>query len=200
MRNKLIAIYGASGSGKSTLANDILKRFGGDSVAIISQDNYYHSSVESEVEGFDEPLAIDFYLLERHLEELLDNKEVESPVYDFSTHSRLDVTDKILPKKVVIVEGTLIMNSGFIEKLSSYAIYCDIDIDICFIRRLVRDVTDRGRSLDGSIAQYLNEVRPSFFKYIDTHKHKRDFLYNQDNKSDLYNSIRVILENPNYSQ
>ena len=138
--------------------------------------------------------------MERHLEELLDNKEVESPVYDFSTHSRLDVTDKILPKKVVIVEGTLIMNSGFIEKLSSYAIYCDIDIDICFIRRLVRDVTDRGRSLDGSIAQYLNEVRPSFFKYIDTHKHKRDFLYNQDNKSDLYNSIRVILENPNYSQ
>ena len=77
MRNKLIAIYGASGSGKSTLANDILKRFGGDSVAIISQDNYYHSSVESEVEGFDEPLAIDFDLLERHLEELLDNKEVE---------------------------------------------------------------------------------------------------------------------------
>jgi len=193
MKNKLIVIFGASGSGKSTLANDILQYIGDSKAAIISQDYYFHGIKESKTKSFDEPSALDFKLLENHLQALLNNNDIECPIYNFSTHSREKEVMILKPKNIIILDGTMVMTSSLIEKLSAYSIYCDIDIDICFIRRLNRDIKERGRDFNSVVRQYLEEVRPSFFKYINPYKNKCDFFYNEKNKPKLFNNIKDLI-------
>lgn len=193
MENKLIVIFGASGSGKSTLANEIIKYFGEDNVVVLSQDDYYLGCNKSSVKSFDEPEALDFELLEKNLIKLLNNEVVESPVYNFNTHQRENNTNIIEPKKIIILDGTMIMTSKIIENISHLVIYCDVDLDISFIRRLSRDIKERGRSTDCVIKQYLEEVRPAFFKHIHPYKDKAHFNYNENNKEELFKIIKELL-------
>jgi len=193
MKNKVIVIFGASGSGKSTLAQEIIKYFKQDNVVVISQDDYYLGCDKSSIKSFDEPEALDFELLENHLELLVNNQDIESPIYNFDTHLRENESTLIEAKPLIILDGTMVMTSSIIEQLSCYSIYCDIEIDICFIRRLNRDLKERGRGIDETITQYLDEVRPSFFKYISSNKSKSDFLYDETNKSELFNNLKKII-------
>ncbi len=193
MQNKLIVIFGASGSGKSTLANEILKYFNTEDTVIISQDDYYLGSDNSTVKGFDEPEALDFNLLENNLKKLLNNETIQSPIYNFTTHRRETEVNIIESKKIILLDGTMVLTSRLIEELSSYTIYCDIELDISFIRRLSRDIKERGRDINGVISQYLNDVRPSFFKYIVSQKQKAHFNYNEINKLELFANLKKIL-------
>jgi len=193
MQNKLIVIYGASGSGKSTLSIDIAKYYGEDNVVIISQDDYYHGTKKSSVKNFDEPSALDFELLQDNIEMLKNNKSIENPIYNFIKHTRENKVNIIEPKSIIILDGTMVMSSNKIDKISSYSIYCDIDLDICFIRRLRRDIEERGRSVDSVISQYINDVRPSFYKYIYMHREKASFLYNEQNKNELFKNLNQLI-------
>lgn len=193
MPNKLIVIFGASGSGKSTLANDIVKYFNYENVVLISQDDYYHGLNKSTIKSFDEPDSLDFKLLENNLKLLLNNETIQSPIYNFNTHSREDKVNIIEPKKIIILDGTMTLTSDLISTLSTFTIYCDIELDISFIRRLSRDIKERGRNTDGVIKQYLEDVRPSFFKYIDIYKEKADFHYNEKNQKELFLKFKEII-------
>ena len=193
MQNKLIVIFGASGSGKSTLANEIMQYFDNENVTIVSQDDYYHGLDNSIVKSFDEPEALDFNLLANNLSALLDNKIIKSPIYNFSTHKREKRVNIIKPNKIIILDGTMVLTSNLIEKLSCFTIYCDIELDISFVRRLSRDIKERGRDLDSVINQYMEDVRPAFFKYIDSYKEKAHFNYNEKNKVELFNKLKEIL-------
>ena len=193
MQNKLVVIFGASGSGKTTLANEILQYFSSDKAVIISQDDYYHGSGVSTVKNFDEPSALDFSLLESNLRSLVSNKEIKGPIYNFRTHLRENYINNVKPKSIVILDGTMIMTNKVIGDLSSYNIYCDIDNDVCFIRRLNRDIKERGGSVDSIILQYLEDVKPSFFKYIKKFKDKAVFHYNEANKTELFRKLEELL-------
>lgn len=193
MQNKLIVIFGASGSGKSTLAAEISNYFGKENSIVISQDNYYLGLDDMKVKSFDEPEALDFCLLEDNLIKLLNGEDIQSPIYNFSTHKRENKVNIIEPKKIIILDGTMILTSNLIEELSCYIIYCDIELDISFIRRLSRDIKERGRDTNGVIKQYLQDVRPAFFKCIDSYKQKAHFNYNEKNKAELFNKLKEIL-------
>lgn len=193
MKNKLIVIFGASGSGKSTLAQDIIKYFKKDNVVVISQDDYYLGCDKSSIKSFDEPEALDFDLLESNLIKLLNKEVIQSPIYNFKSHQREDTTNSIEPKNIVILDGTMVMTSRVIEKISNLTIYCDIELDISFIRRLSRDIKERGRDADSVINQYIEEVRPAFFKHIHFYKNKAHFNYNENNKEELFKRIKEIL-------
>jgi len=193
MKNKLVVVFGASGSGKTTLANEILQYFGNDKVVIVSQDDYYHGGDISTTKSFDEPSALDFPLLEDNLKGLVNNREVKNPIYNFKTHLREGRAKIITPKGIIILDGTMIMTSKEVNDLSSYVVYCNVDNDICFIRRLTRDTKERGRCLNGVVTQYLEDVRPSFFKYIEKFKDEADFHYDETNKADLFYKLEELL-------
>jgi len=193
MKNKLIVIFGASGSGKSTLAQEIIKYFKEDNVVVISQDDYYLGSDKSSIKSFDEPEALDFDLLENNLKLLLNNEVIQSPIYNFTTHQRENKVNLVEPKNIIILDGTMVMTSEIINEISDLIIYCDLDLDISFIRRLSRDIKERGRDVESVIEQYIKEVRPAFFSYIGFHKKKAHFNYDGNNKEVLFKIIEEIL-------
>jgi len=193
MRNKLIVIFGASGSGKSTLANEISSYLGNKNCIVISQDDYYLGLDDMKIKSFDEPEALDFELLENNLKDLLNNKIIKNPIYDFITHKRKKETIEINPKNIIILDGTMVCTSKIIKHLSNFIIYCDSISNISFIRRLSRDIKERGRDTNSVILQYLKEVRPAFFKYIYLYKKDSDFNYDENNKDELFNKLKEII-------
>ncbi len=190
--NKLIVIFGASGSGKTTLATEIQKYFGVNNAVIISQDDYYYGVDKMDIKNFDEPVSLDFKLLEDNLIKLLNNKPIQNPIYNFKTHTREKQSKTMQPKKLIILDGTMVMTSDVIRKLSSFSIYYDIDLDICFIRRLTRDIKERGRDAQSVVSQYLEDVRPAFFKYINKYKKDADFKYTEKNQDVLFKKLKEI--------
>lgn len=193
MQNKLIVIFGASGSGKSTLANEIANYLGRKNTTIISQDDYYIGIDDMEVNSFDEPESLDFELLESNVQDLLNNKSIESPIYNFSTHKRELKVNIMEPNNLIILDGTMVCVSDKIKQLSDFTIYCNIELDISFIRRLSRDIRERDRETNGVIKQYLDDVRPAFFKYIYPYKENANFNYNETNKNELFDRLKIIL-------
>ena len=181
MTNKLIGIAGGTGSGKTFLTNAIVTSLGKNEVTVVEQDSYYrdqsHLSLEERSKiNYDHPDAIDFELLRRHLTEILEGKEIESPLYDFSTHTRRKKTEVIQARPAVILEGILILAVAEIRNLIDLKIYADANSDIRFIRRLKRDNEERGRSVPHIIQQYLASVRPMHEQFVEKTKNYADII------------------------
>ena len=171
----LIGITGGTGSGKSTVTKEIFKSIDETNVAIIEQDSYYkdqsHLEFSERVKiNYDHPFAFDNLLLLQHLKDLIDHKSIEKPIYDFENHTRKKVTILVKPKNIIIVEGILILSEQSIRDLLDIKIFVDTDSDIRIIRRIERDIKERGRTLESVIDQYINTVRPAHLQFIEPTK------------------------------
>lgn len=172
----IIGIAGGSASGKSSIANEIYDYFKHDhTIKIIRLDDYYkdqsHLTMEQRVKtNYDHPLAFDMDLLVKHLELLKSNQSIEKPIYDFTTHNRSLQVEIINPRDVFILEGLFVLNEAQIRERCDILIYVDTDADIRFIRRLKRDIQERGRSLESVCNQYLETVRPMHEQFVEPSK------------------------------
>lgn len=177
----LIGITGGTGSGKSTVSKEILKSIHEKNVAIIEQDSYYkkqsHLSFEERVKtNYDHPFAFDNDLLIQHLKDLMSNKPIEKPIYDFERHTRKDETITVYPRKIIILEGILILADEQIRDLCDIKIFVDTDSDVRVIRRIERDIKERGRTLDSVIDQYMATVRPAHLQFVEPSKKYADII------------------------
>ena len=177
----LIGITGGTGSGKSTIAKAIFESIPEKNVTIIEQDSYYkdqsHLPMEKRVKtNYDHPLAFDTELLYKHIQELLNNKPVEKPIYNFSKHNRAEGTITVYPKDIIILEGIMILEDEKLRALMDIKIFVDTDSDVRIIRRILRDLNERGRTLDSVVDQYLNTVRPAHLQFIEPSKRYADII------------------------
>lgn len=192
MKNKLVIIFGASGSGKSILANRIKQHFN-NGVVVLEQDNYYKGIGLNEKINFDHPNSLDFDLLVNHLFCLLQKKiPVKKPIYDFVNHQRLKRSTECKPKDIVVVEGTMIMADERISSKASLKIYCKTPLDICLVRRLRRDIVERGRIVDSVLNQYLDEVRPGYKKHIEPYIDQSILCYDGGNFAEIIESVEEV--------
>lgn len=204
-RPLLIGITGGTGSGKSTVSKEILKSIHEKRITIIQQDSYYKDqsnlSFDERVKtNYDHPFAFDNKLLTQHLKDLLDNKSIEKPIYDFENHNRKKETITVEPKDIIILEGILILYQEELRNLLEIKIFVDTDSDVRVIRRILRDIKDRGRTLDSVVLQYMNTVRPSHLQFIEPSKRYADIIipeggYNKVAIDILVTKIKSILEN-----
>ncbi len=177
----LIGIAGGTGSGKTTVANAIVKRVGEERIAILSHDSYYRDFVDlpkdiHERQNFDHPDSLESELLVRHLKALKQGMVVETPIYDFKLHRRAAETRRIEPRKVILVDGILIYAEPELRKLFDVKIYVDTDADIRLIRRLKRDMAERGRSVESVVEQYESTVRPMHMEFVEPSKRYADLI------------------------
>ncbi|GAA5345920.1 uridine kinase [Planifilum fimeticola] len=204
-RPVIIGVAGGSGSGKTTVVRNVCDRLEG-CVAVIEQDAYYRDQSHLPMEerkktNYDHPLAFDHDLLISHLNQLLERKPIEKPVYDYTQHTRSRETVAVAPKDVIIVEGILILEDERLRALMDIKVFVDTDADIRILRRIERDVKSRGRSLDSVIQQYLTTVRPMHQQFVEPSKRYADLIipeggYNQVAVDLLVNQIRTILSKP----
>lgn len=176
----IIGIAGGTGSGKTTLTNRIKERFG-DDVTVVYHDNYYKRHDEMTYEqrcllNYDHPDAFDTDLMISHIKALRQGKKVECPVYDFTVHNRSDKIVEIVPTKVIIVEGILIFENKELRDLMDIKVFVDTDADVRILRRILRDVKERGRSLDSVVSQYLNTVKPMHEQFVEPSKRAADII------------------------
>jgi len=182
MQNPLIiGITGGTGSGKSTVAAKILEIVGKSNVAVLEQDCYYKDQSELEMEdriktNYDHPMAFDTDLLVEHLRQLKNGKKIEKPQYDFTVHNRKKETVNVDCRKVIMVEGILILESEELRKLMDIKIFVDTDADVRIIRRILRDIDERGRTLEAVVKQYLYLVKPAHENFIEPTKKFADII------------------------
>jgi uridine kinase len=177
----VIGIAGGSGSGKTTVAQAILQRVGPERIAFLQHDAYYKDlsglppAQRAEV-NFDHPNSLETDLLIQHIEQLKSRKSVDVPIYDFSKHSRTDRTFTVAPRGVILVEGILLFVESALRELFDVKIFVDTDADIRFIRRLQRDISERGRTTESVIHQYLTTVRPMHLEFVEPSKRYADVI------------------------
>ena len=177
----LIGITGGTGSGKSTIAKEICDRFDEDCIAMIEQDSYYKCQSNLSMEercktNYDHPDAFDNDLLISHLEALINGKIINKPIYDFEAHDRKYETIKVEPRDIIIVEGILVLEDARIRNMLDIKIYVDTDADVRIVRRLLRDIEERGRTVKSVINQYLNVVRPMHLQFTEPTKRYADII------------------------
>ncbi len=170
----VIGIAGGTGSGKSTLLDNLNARFA-DNVAVLHHDNYYRRRDDLPMServkiNYDEPAALETDLMAQHLIQLKRGETIRCPVYDFSQHNRSDKTVAVEPKKVIIVEGILIFEDEQLRNLMDVRIFVDTDADVRLCRRIIRDVEERGRTLESVLTQYQTTVKPMHEKYVEPSK------------------------------
>ncbi len=196
MEPVLITVAGGTASGKTTVVDEIIAHFKKKDVIVICQDNYYKAQDDLSLEerqkiNYDHPNSFDMDLLYSDLKKLISGNKINSPLYDFKLHNRKkDEVNEVLPTKVIILEGILSLYDKRIRDLSNIMIYVESDPDIRFIRRLKRDMNERGRQMDNIIYQYLNTVKPMYDEYIAPTKRFADIIIPNDNKHDV--AIEVI--------
>ena len=183
----LIGIAVGTGSGKTTLTKQIARRFG-EHVTVIRHDNYYRSHSDLTYEqraalNFDCPEAFETELLIEHLKQLRKGIAIDSPLYDYTIHNRSTKTEHILPTKVIIVEGILIFADVTLCELMDIKLFVDTDADVRILRRIRRDVRDRGRSLDSVIQQYLQTVKPMHEQYVEPSRKNADLIIPEGGKN-----------------
>lgn len=177
----VIGIAGGTGSGKTTVAQEILRRVGPDRIAYLPHDAYYkdHSHLPSEKRAqvnYDHPDSLETSLLVTHIQMLKQGQTIERPVYDFTTHSRTKQTVRVEPCPIILVEGILIFVEPELRALFDVKIFVDTDADIRFIRRLRRDIHERGRTVESVIEQYLRTVRPMHMEFVEPSKRYADVI------------------------
>ena len=170
----VIGIAGGTGSGKTTLMNNLIETFQ-DDVTLLSHDNYYKRHDELTYEercglNYDEPAALETDLMAVHLDKLRHGEAIDCPVYDFTQHNRSNETIRIVPKKVIIVEGILIFENKELRELMDVRIFVDTDADVRLCRRILRDVRERGRTLESVLSQYQDTVKPMHEMYVEPSK------------------------------
>lgn len=190
MKPLIIAIAGGSASGKSTVVEEIVASLKSVEITVICHDDYYkdqsHMKMEDRLKtNYDHPSSLDNELFVRHLKDLLCGKTVQKPQYDFVNHTRKSQTVQVKPTKIIIIEGILVLEEKQIRDLSDVKIFVKCDEDVRFIRRLKRDIEERGRTLDNVINQYLTTVKPMFNKYVNPSSRHADLIIPNDNKHDV---------------
>ena len=190
MRPLIIAIAGGSASGKTTVVKEIVERLKSVDITVICHDDYYkdqsHLTMEERIKtNYDHPSSLDNELFVKHLHLLMEGKSIEKPIYDFVTHNRKKETVTIKPTKVIFIEGILVLEERQIRECADVKIFVKSDEDIRFIRRLKRDIEERGRSMDAVINQYLSTVKPMFNKFVNPSSRYADIIIPNDNKHDV---------------
>jgi len=188
----ILGIGGGTGSGKTTVVHQIVEQLPADEVCVISQDSYYNDTSDLPYEervkiNFDHPNSIDFKLLVQHLEELKKGNSFEQPVYSFKEHNRTKETVTTHPKKVIIVEGILILTHPAIRELFDIKIFVHADSDERLIRRLKRDIAERGRDLDEVLSRYQTTLKPMHMQFIEPTKEFADIII----PNNRYNTVAV---------
>ncbi|MGQ9584563.1 MAG: uridine kinase [Anaerolineae bacterium] len=177
----IIGVAGGTGSGKTTVAAEILQRVGPDRIAYIQHDAYYRDQshlplAERARVNYDHPDSLESELMVQHLQRLREGHPVEIPIYDFTTHTRRPETRRVDPRRVILVEGILIFADRALREMMDVKIYVDTDPDIRFIRRLQRDLAERGRSMESVVQQYLSTVRPMHLEFVEPSKRYADII------------------------
>ena len=193
----VIGIAGGSGSGKSTLAKHITDRFG-DGVAVLRQDDYYkstsHLSPEERAKiNYDRPDAFDTNLLIFHIDKLVDGHAIDSPIYDYETHDRVSEVRRVSPERVILVDGILLFENRELRDRLDLKIFVDTDADVRILRRIVRDVKGRGRSLESVIEQYLTSVKPMHEAFVEPTKKYADIIVPEGGSNPV--AYGMIIEN-----
>lgn len=201
----IIAIGGCSGSGKTTLVNELLKAFSENQISHVSTDSYYKdqknlSPYEREKVNYDHPDSIDHELFFCQLQNLAMGKMIERPIYDFVTHTRSNKKEVIVPHEIIIIDGIFSLCWQNIRSITNIKVYMDVPSDICFIRRLMRDILERGRNMENVIEQYLTSVRPMQEEYIIPTKKYADFVIAEGglNEIAMKNLVELIKKRLKY--
>ncbi len=204
----VIGVTGGSGSGKTSVTKAIYESFKGHSILVIEQDYYYkdqsHLPFEERLKtNYDHPLAFDNNLLIEHLEKLLRYEPIDKPVYDYAVHTRSDQVIHVEPKDVIILEGILVLEDERLRNLMDIKLFVDTDADIRIIRRLTRDIKERGRSFDSVIDQYTNVVRPMHNQFIEPTKRYADIIIPEGGQNHvaidlMVTKIQTILEQKSF--
>ncbi len=201
-RPLIIGVGGGSGSGKTTIALSIVEAIGPEHVTLIQHDAYYHDQTDLPLEervkvNYDHPASFETTLLVRHLRELRADRPVDKPVYDFTVYNRRPETVRVEPRPVVIVEGILVLHEPELRELMDLKIYVDTDPDLRILRRLERDLKERGRSFDSVHDQYLATVRPMHLQFVEPSKRYADMVipegYNTGAVSTVISMISEVL-------
>lgn len=204
-----IGVAGGSGSGKTTVSRAILQRVGTEHIAYLEHDAYYkdirdipHST--DQLINFDHPDSLETPLLIEHIQQLKRWQSVEIPVYDFTTYCRTETVTVMQPQPIILVEGILVFAEPDLRKLFDVRIFVDTDPDIRFIRRLTRDLSERGRTVDSVVDQYLRSVRPMHLEFVEPSKRYADVIIPEGGKNRVAIEmvaarIRNMLENPGSS-
>ena len=198
----IIGIAGGTGSGKSTFTNRLRDRFG-DNITVIYHDNYYkrHDDIPFEERkklNYDHPDALETDLLIEHIKRLRNGESIECPVYDYTVHNRSDKTVRIDPRKIILIEGILLLADPRLRSLLDIKIYVEADADERILRRILPDVKERGRDIDNIVEQYLTTVKPMHYLYVEPTRATADIVINSgmnDVAFDIVQSkIRLMLE------
>ena len=177
----VIGIAGGSGSGKTTVQRKIIQAFGHDQIALLDHDSYYvdlsHRPAEERARfNFDHPNALETDLMVAHLDRLLAGEAIEKPTYDFTSHSRRDETETVYPHPVVIVEGILVLGEPALRERMDIKLFVDAPDDVRLIRRIQRDLHERGRDIESVIQQYKRTVRPMHLEFVEPSKREADVI------------------------
>lgn len=204
----VIGVTGGSGSGKTSVTKAIYESFQGHSILLLEQDYYYkdqsHLPFEERLKtNYDHPLAFDNDLLIDHVEQLLRYETIYKPVYDYSLHTRSSEVIEVQPKDVIILEGILVLEDERLRNLMDIKLYVDTDADLRIIRRLMRDIKERGRSIDSVIEQYVNVVRPMHNQFIEPTKRYADIIIPEGGHNHvaidlMVTKIKTILEQKSF--
>lgn len=195
----IIAIAGPSASGKTlfakTIHDELIEELGESGISIIYEDAYYRdqshlSMQEREQTNYDHPSAFEHELLSEHLNKLTENQAINSPVYCYKTHTRLNESKKFLPTKIILVEGILLLSNKELRECFDIKVYMDTPLDICLIRRIKRDLVERNRSIESVTNQYLATVRPMYYQFIEPSKAWADIVITRGGKNRM--AIEVI--------
>lgn len=177
----VIGIAGGTGSGKTTVTNAILKRLDTTRVVVIQHDSYYrdlsaHGGATPDQVNFDHPDSLETPLLIRHIKDLKAGLSIEQPIYNFTTHRRLDSTQRLDPREIIIIDGILIFVDKELRELMDIRIFVDTDADERLIRRVRRDILERGRSIESVMQQYMSTVKPMHLEFVEPSKHWADVI------------------------
>lgn len=206
-RPVVIGIAGGSGSGKTSVTNAIYEVYKEHAVVVIEQDYYYKDQSHLEFEerlktNYDHPLAFDTDLLIEHIHDLLERKSIEKPVYDYALHTRSSKSIIIDPQDVIIIEGILVLEDIRLRKLMDIKLFVDTDSDLRIIRRILRDINERDRSINSVVEQYLSVVRPMHNQFIEPTKRYADIIIPEGGQNQvaidlMVTKIKTILESDN---
>ncbi len=177
----VVGVAGGTGSGKTTLVRNIVEAVGADNIVVLQHDAYYrdHSDLRFEERArlnYDHPDALETELFVRHLKQLIAGQPADAPVYDFVTHTRRRETVRVMPGRIILVEGILVLAEPGLRALMDIKIFVDTDADVRFIRRLQRDIHERGRSVESVVEQYLNSVKPMHELFVEPSKRYADII------------------------